>query len=335
MGDRIQIAHGGGGRLSAELVRDEILSRFGKGPLSDLPDAATLDFKKTTGLVMSTDSFVIQPVEFPGGNIGNLCVYGTVNDISVAGGKPLWLSLGMILEEGLEISLLRKILDSVRKSADECGIGIVTGDTKVVPRGQCDKIYINTTGIGERCKDFSLGRSRIKKGDKVIVSGNIGDHGMAVLCVRESIGIKKGPRSDLGTVQRLAVSAQRFGADVKFMRDPTRGGLAAVLNEIFSVMRYGVILEEKSIPFSRESKAVSEMLGLDLLNSPCEGRVVMICSESAADKIVRSWKKLPEGRNASVIGTVTGNSGKVILSTLGGGARIVDLPRGEMLPRIC
>ncbi len=335
MEDRIQIAHGGGGRLSAELIRDEILSRFGRGPLKDLPDAATLPAAKSKDIIMSTDSFVIQPLEFPGGNIGNLCVYGTVNDISVAGGRPLWLSLGMILEEGLEMCMLRKILDSVRKSADECGIRIVTGDTKVVPKGQCDKIFINTTGVGERYNQFDLGRRMIRKGDKVIVSGNIGDHGMAVLCVRESIGIRKGPVSDLGSVQKLVSSTLKCGKDVKFMRDPTRGGLAAVLNEIVSGMGYGIRLDEHALPFSKESKAVSEMLGLDLLSSPCEGRIAMICSASVAKKLIGMWRKLPEGRNAAVVGTVTDDKGKVILNTAGGGARIVDLPRGELLPRIC
>lgn len=335
MEDRIQIAHGGGGRLSGELIKNEILSRFGKGALRDLPDAATLEYKNSDSLIYSTDSFVIQPVEFPGGNIGNLCVYGTVNDVSVAGGKPLFLSLALILEEGLEISLLRRILDSLKDSADECGIQIVTGDTKVVQKGLCDKIYINTSGIGRPFKNFNLGRQGIIKGDKVVASGNIGDHGIAILCVREAIKIKNGPVSDLASVQPLVESAHQFGGAVKFMRDPTRGGMAAVLNEIVSGSDFGIELEEKKIPFSTGSKAVSEMLGLDLLHSPCEGRVIMICSESEADKIVAKWRKLPSGKDACVIGAVTGNSGKVVLKTGSGGIRMVDLPRGELLPRIC
>ncbi|HCE46068.1 MAG TPA: hydrogenase expression/formation protein HypE [Lentisphaeria bacterium] len=335
MDDRIQIAHGGGGRLSGELIKKEILSRFGKGALSELPDAATLEYGNADSLVYSTDSFVIQPVEFPGGNIGNLCVYGTVNDVSVAGGKPLFLSLALILEEGLEISLLRRILDSLKESAEECGVQIVTGDTKVVPKGLCDRIYINTSGIGRPFKDFRLGRKGIVKGDKVVVSGNIGDHGIAILCVREAIKIENGPISDLASVQPLVESVHQFGAAVKFMRDPTRGGMAAVLNEIASGSDFGIELEEKKIPFSTGSKAVSEMLGLDLLHSPCEGRVVMICSESEADNIVSKWREMPAGRNACVIGTVTANSGKVVLKTGSGGSRIIDLPRGELLPRIC
>jgi len=335
MEDRIQIAHGGGGRLSSELIKKEILSRFGKGALRGLPDAATLAYENSDSLIYSTDSFVIQPVEFPGGNIGNLCVYGTVNDVSVAGGKPLFLSLALILEEGLEFSLLRRLLDSLKESADECGVQIVTGDTKVVPRGLCDKIYINTSGIGKPFRNFKLGRENIIKGDKVVVSGNVGEHGIAILCIRESIKIKNGPLSDLGSVQPLVECAHEFGGAVKFMRDPTRGGMAAVLNEIVSDSDFGIELEEMKIPFSTGSKAVSEMLGLDLLHSPCEGRVVMICSESEADKIVSKWRKMPSGKNASVIGAVTGSTGKVVLKTGSGGARIVDLPRGELLPRIC
>ncbi len=335
METKIQIAHGGGGRLSADLIRAEIITRFGRGPLKDLPDAATVPFKNNAKLVMSTDSFVVHPVEFPGGNIGNLCVYGTVNDISVAGGRPRWFTLGLILEEGLEISLLRKILDSVRKSADECGIKIVTGDTKVVPKGQCDKIYINTSGVGEAFEEFNLDRNKIKPGDKVLVSGNVGDHGMAVLCVREGIKIKNGPQSDCGTVQRLVMAARQYGEDVRFMRDPTRGGMAAVLNEIAENRKFGILLDEKDMPYSPASKAVSEMLGLDLLSSPCEGRVVMICASRVADKIVGKWKKLPAGGNSAVIGTVSDMGGKVAVRTLGGGTRLVDLPRGELLPRIC
>lgn len=335
METKIQIAHGGGGRLSADLIKAEIITRFGKGPLKDLPDAATVPFKNNSKIVMSTDSFVVKPVEFPGGNIGNLCVYGTVNDISVAGGRPRWFSLGLILEEGLEISLLRRILDSLKKSADECGIQVVTGDTKVVPKGQGDKIYINTSGVGEAFEEFNLDRKKIKVGDKVLVSGNIGDHGMAVLCVREGIKIKNGPKSDCGSVQRFVLAARQYGKDVRFMRDPTRGGMAAVLNEITEDRKFGILLDEKHVPYSSEARAVSEMLGLDLLSSPCEGRVVMICAPEVADKIVRKWKKLPEGGNSAVIGTVSDMSGKVAMKTLGGGTRLVDLPRGELLPRIC
>jgi hydrogenase expression/formation protein HypE len=335
METKIQIAHGGGGRLSADLIKAEIITRFGRGPLKELPDAATVPFKSNSNLVMSTDSFVVKPVEFPGGDIGNLCVYGTVNDISVAGGKPRWFSLGLILEEGLEMSLLRKILDSVKKSADECGIKIVTGDTKVVPKGLCDKIYVNTSGVGEAFEEFNLDRNKIRAGDKVIVSGDIGDHGMAVLCVREGIKIKNGPKSDCGTVQRLVMAARQYGESVRFMRDPTRGGMAAVLNEIVENRKFGILLAEKDMPYSAAAKAVSEMLGIDLLSSPCEGRVVMICASNHADKIVQKWRKLPEGRNSAVIGTVSGMNGKVAIQTLGGGTRLVDLPRGEMLPRIC
>lgn len=334
MSEKIQLAHGGGGRLSSDLIHDEILARFGDGPLSDLPDAALLEFGGDK-LVFSTDSFVVHPLEFPGGNIGVLAIHGTVNDISVAGGKPLWISLGLIIEEGLELDTLRKILDSVKSAADNCGISVVTGDTKVVARGQADGIYINTAGIGVAMERFNLSTGSIQVGDNVLVSGPIGDHGMAVLSVREGIDIENGPMSDTGSVQRLVEAAHNYGDKVRFMRDPTRGGIAAVLNEIVDGLGVGILLDEDRIPLSAGTKTVAELIGISLLGVACEGRMILICDDSVTEDILGAWKKLPEGEDAALIGSVTEDAGRVNLKTFTGGIRIVDVPQGELLPRIC
>jgi hydrogenase expression/formation protein HypE len=334
LGNEVVLAHGGGGRLSLELIETEILTRFGEGPLAGLPDGATLDM--TAGrLVVSTDSFVVQPLEFPGGNIGDLAVYGTVNDVAVAGGRPCYLSLALILEEGLAMETLRRVLDSVRSAADRCEVKVATGDIKVVPRGQCDGMYINTTGLGEAVEGFDLGPDRILPGDRVLVSGTLGDHGMAVMAARESIGIKNGPASDAGPVHRLVKALTDLGPSVRFLRDPTRGGVSAVLNEVTRGRTFGIEVREADLPFSAAGRAVAEMLGMDLLHSACEGRVLLICHPDAADAVVDRWRGLPEGRDAAVVGTVTEEAGRVTMETVIGSRRLVDMPRGELLPRIC
>ncbi len=333
--DKILIAHGGGGELSSQLIEEEILSRFGKGALKGLPDAASLNLNSNE-ILFSTDSFVVSPLEFPGGNIGDLAVNGTVNDVSVAGGKVRFISLALILEEGLPIATLRRVLDSVKEAADICEVEIVTGDTKVVSQGQCDGIYINTAGIGEKYTGFDLKKSDIRPGDAILASGNIGDHGMAVLTAREELPIKNGPVTDSASVHRLVNAAHKSASSVKFMRDPTRGGVAAVLNEIVSGSDVGISLDENAIPIATETGAIAEMLGIDLLNVACEGRMLLICDAAKADDILASWKNLPEGKNAAIIGSVSSDiPGKVKLLTFTGGERIVSVPRGELLPRIC
>jgi hydrogenase expression/formation protein HypE len=334
MTNTIQIAHGGGGRLSSQLIDEEIVSRFGDGPLKSLPDAALLP-NPSNKIVFSTDSFVVQPLIFPGGDIGNLAVHGTVNDISVAGGKPLWLSLGLILEEGLPIETLQVVLDTIKKTAEECNIKIVTGDTKVVGKGQCDGMYINTAGIGEALENFNLDKNKIIPGDTLLVSGTIGDHGMAVLAAREGVKIENGPESDTASVYKLVEIAHEFGEDVRFMRDPTRGGLAAVLNEIASKTKIGFKLESNSIPLSPGTDSISEIFGIDPLNVACEGRMLLICNCNTADKILKKWKQTPEGREAAVIGNATSTAERVELLTVTGGSRLIDVPQGELLPRIC
>jgi len=330
----IQMAHGGGGRLTRELIEDEIVPRFGNGPLRGLPDGATLDAPGGP-LVFTTDSFVVQPLEFPGGNIGDLAVHGTVNDIAVCGGDPRWLSLALILEEGLPFSVLRRVLDAVRAAADACGVTVATGDTKVVARGQGDGLYVNTAGIGLMLPGFVLGPERIREGDCVLVSGTLADHGMAVLAARQNMDFANGPQSDTGSVHRLVRAVQECGAAVRFMRDPTRGGAGAVLNEIVEGRELGILLQECDLPLAPATRAVAEMLGIDPLHVASEGRLILICAADAADAILNRWQALPEGAGAVRLGAVTRDRGRVVLETVAGGRRLVDVPRGELLPRIC
>jgi hydrogenase expression/formation protein HypE len=330
----ILLAHGGGGVLSRNLVRDEIVSRFGAGPLQGLPDAARVPLGNNE-LIFTTDSYVVTPPEFPGGNIGSLAVHGTVNDIAVSGGRPRWLSLGLILEEGLPLDLLRRILDAVQTAAAACGVQVATGDTKVVAHGQCDRIYINTAGVGEPLPGFRLAPDAIRPGDAVLVSGTLGDHGMAVLAARNNIGIRSGPVSDSAPVHRLVAALAPVAPQVRFLRDPTRGGVAAVTNEIAEGRSFGVQLQEQALPFAAGTRAAAEMLGLDLLDVACEGRVLAVVAADAADAALAAWRALPEGAQAARIGAITTRSGQVVLETLMGGHRLVDLPQGEVLPRIC
>ncbi|MGQ9663023.1 MAG: hydrogenase expression/formation protein HypE [Kiritimatiellia bacterium] len=330
----IQLAHGGGGRISRELVEQEILPRFGTFPLRELPDAATLS-PCNRPLVFTTDSFVVKPLEFPGGNIGHLAVYGTVNDLAVCAARPLWLSLSLVLEEGLQLAILRMVLDSIRDASAACGVAVVTGDIKVVERGACDKLFVTTSGIGELLDGFSLSASAIQEGDAVLVSGPIGDHGMAVLAAREAIRFEGEVRSDTASVYRLVEAVRPQASSIRFMRDPTRGGLAAVLNEVVCTLEVGIRIEENRIPISPGTRALCELLGLDPLHSASEGRIVMFCAESVAERVLDAWKELPEGKGAATIGRVTADKGQVLIRTVTGGLRLLDWPRGELLPRIC
>jgi hydrogenase expression/formation protein HypE len=331
---RITLAHGGGGRAGRELIATEILPRFGGGPLAGLPDAATLPAAEGP-LIFSTDSFVVQPLEFPGGNIGHLAVHGTVNDIAVAGGRPRWLSLALIAEEGLPLAVLRRVLDAVAAAAAACDVAVVTGDTKVVPRGLCDGLYLNTAGVGTALPGLTLSPGRLAVGDRVLVSGPLGDHGMAVMCAREGFELATAPRSDTGPVHRLVADAAALGDAVRFMRDPTRGGLAAVADETVTGLPVGVRLAEARLPLSPATRSVAELLGVDLLQVACEGRVVAFCDPGAAPALLAAWRARPEGRLAADIGAVIADPGRVTLATLMGGVRLVDVPRGELLPRIC
>ena len=330
----VQLAHGGGGRLTRELIEREIVPRFGNGPLRGLPDGATLP-SPGERLVFTTDSFVVQPLEFPGGNIGHLAVHGTVNDLSVCGGEPKWLSLALIIEEGLPFNVLGRILDSVREAADACGVTVATGDTKVVARGQGDGLYVNTAGIGLALPEFALGQERISEGDCVLVNGTLADHGMAVMSSRQNMDFINGPKSDTGSIHRLVAAVREFGAAVRFMRDPTRGGAAAVLNEIVEGREIGILLKERDVPLAPATRAVAEMLGIDPLHAASEGRLILFCDREAAPEILKRWRAMPEGAGAVCLGSVSHDKGRVVMETVTGGRRLVDVPRGELLPRIC
>ena len=333
--ERILLGHGGGGKLSRNLIDNEIVTRFAAdGPLQGLPDGASLQVG-SENLVFSTDSFVVSPLEFPGGDIGKLAVHGTVNDVSVSGALPKWLSLALIIEEGLEISVLQRILDSVKEAADEIGVQVVTGDTKVVARGQCDRLFINTAGIGRKIENLNLGINRIQQGDVVITSGTLGDHGMAIMAAREKLTLNNDLKSDTGSVHRLVAAAANWPESIKFMRDPTRGGIASVLGEIVEDRSFGIVLKEEKIPYNPDARAVAEVLGIDLMHVACEGRMLLISSPENAGNILEAWKALPEGKGAAIIGEVTDDNSRVILETQIGGRRMVDIPQGELLPRIC
>ena len=334
MSETIQLAHGGGGRLTRDLIAEEIVTRFGDGPLQGLPDGARLS-PATDRIIFTTDSFVVSPIIFPGGNIGSLAVHGTINDVAVSGGRPRWISLALIIEEGLPLATLRTILDATQAAAKTCGVQIATGDTKVVSRGQCDGIYINTAGIGETLTGFELSPDRIKPGDAILVNGGLGDHGLAVMAARETIHIQGGPESDSAPVHTLVQAAQPYAEHIRFMRDPTRGGAAAVLNELVENRKFGIELQEPNIPYSRGTHGVCEMLGLDPLHVASEGRLIAICAPQVADAILALWRQDPYGKNSACIGHVTENAGRVVIETITGGKRLVDLPRGELLPRIC
>jgi len=325
----ISMAHGGGGRASAELISTEILSRFGHGPLASLPDAASLD----GGRIFSTDSFVVTPRFFPGGNIGKLAVCGTVNDIAVAGGIPQFLSLAMILEDGLPREELGQILDAVCDMAQQCQVTVVTGDTKVVPRGAADGIYLNTAGIGTADPAFRLGRQYVRPGDAVIVSGSIGEHGLTILAARHGIGGSL--VSDCAPVLAQTRAAAAFGTAVRFMRDPTRGGVAAVTTEIADGSDFGIELESAALPLSPAVRTLAGMLGIDPIHAACEGRVVAVVAADAADDLLAAWRQLPGGAMASRIGVVNGDAGRVTVRGEYGARRLLVLPDGDPLPRIC
>lgn len=332
--EHILLAHGGGGKLSRDLIEKEIVARLYNEQDGDLPDAASINLPDND-IVFTTDSFVVSPAFFPGGNIGELSIYGTVNDVAVSGAVPRYISLGIILEEGFPLDQFRKILDSIRSAADRCGVKVVTGDTKVVAAGQCDGIYINTAGIGTKIPGFDLSPDRIKEGDAVIVSGTIAEHGLAVMCARNGIAIEHGPQSDSGPVHTLVNAATDFGGEIRFMRDPTRGGLSSVLNEIMQDKSSGILLKEVDLPLSPAAHSASEMLGLDPLHVASEGRIVAICSHAVVDELVARWSNVAEGEGTTRIGTVIDKAGSVIIETSMGGRRLVDLPKGELLPRIC
>ena len=334
--EKILLAHGGGGQLSDELVRKTILARLGEKRPQGLEDSARINLSSKS-ICFTTDSYVVKPLFFNGGDIGKLAVCGTINDLAVAGSKPLALSLSFIIETGLEFSVLEKILDSIAKTARENNVHIVTGDTKTVDVGQADKIFINTAGIGEKIKNANLGFNKIKAGDKIIISGSIGDHGITIISQREGIKFQTKLKSDCAALAGLTCKIFEKTSGVGFMRDPTRGGLAATLNEICRQTRLGIEIVQSKIPVNPTVQAAADMLGFDVLEIANEGKFVTIVSPDCAAKVIKICKNHPLGKRASIIGQITkgGKLPVVEMETIIGGRRIVQMPYGRELPRIC
>jgi len=332
---RILLAHGGGGRLMEQLIRETIVPRFGKNSV-ELADSAHLDLDSSK-ICFTTDSYVVKPLFFNGGDIGKLAVCGTVNDLAVAGAKPTALSMSLIIETGFEMELLEKILDSAAKTAEQCGVKIVTGDTKTVETGAAEGIFINTAGIGVRTYDTQLGFDKITAGDKVIVNGTLGDHGITIMSHREGISFESPLASDCAALSPLTDLIMKGCDGVKFMRDPTRGGLAATLNEIVETTELSIDIVENDIPIDKTVQAAADMLGFDVLNIANEGKVVIVVSTDDADKCLDICRSNKLGKDAAIIGEVVEiqQHPLVEMVTKIGGRRIVQMPYGRELPRIC
>jgi hydrogenase expression/formation protein HypE len=334
--ERIQLGHGSGGKMSAALLRDCFLPHFTNDILAQLGDAAVVEIGGQS-IAISTDTFVVQPLEFPGGNIGSLAVHGTVNDLAMMGATPRWLSAGFVLEEGLSFDVLDRIVRAMAEAARAAGVLLVTGDTKVVERGKADGVFINTTGVGVRAADFAPGPTRARAGDAVIVSGPIGCHGIAIMTAREGLAFEAEVVSDSAALSPLVERLRdRVGDAVHTLRDPTRGGLASALNEIAAAAGIGVALAEETLPIPGPVAAACEMLGFDPLYVANEGVLVAFVAEAQADAAVEALRAHPLGRSAVRIGrAVTAHPGMVILQTAIGGNRVVDMLPGDQLPRIC
>ncbi len=333
--DTIQLAHGSGGKLSSELIDTLFLPRFSNETLNKLADHALLTVPEGR-IAFSTDTFVVDPIFFPGGDIGDLAINGTVNDVALSGGKPLYLSVGFILEEGLPIETLHRILLSMEVAAKKAGVEIVTGDTKVVSRGSCDKIFINTTGIGIIPKNRYLDISQVKAGDKIILSGTIADHGMAVLTTRKGLSFQSRVSSDTAPLNDLINIMLSASRDIRVMRDPTRGGVATTLNEFAKQAQLGMHIFEDRVPVKDDVKGACEVLGIDPLYVANEGKLLCVLPGRDAHKVMLAMQKHPLGKHAVILGEVTNeHPGMVTMESLLGATRIITMPVGEQLPRIC
>lgn len=334
MSDIITLSHGSGGRLTHRLIQTIFRKHFSDGSRND-DDSAILDLPAGR-LAFTTDSFVVSPIFFKGGDIGKLSVCGTVNDLVTGGADPLYLSCGFILEEGLELSELEGIVESMGRTARECGVKIVTGDTKVVGKGAADKIYINTSGIGVIREGIQVSGSLAKPGDSVIVTGPVGDHGCAILLERERLNIDAAVISDCACLNGLIGKVLDRVKDVHVLRDPTRGGLATTLNEIAEQSGVGIVLEEAGIPVRDQVRGICELLGMDPLYMANEGKMILVVPKSSEKKVLEILKHDILGKDACIVGEVVAEpAGRVIMRTITGGHRIVDMMAGDMLPRIC
>jgi hydrogenase expression/formation protein HypE len=333
--EQIVMGHGSGGKMSHDLIRNTFLAAFDNSILRTGDDAAPIAINGTR-LAVSTDSHVVAPLFFPGGDIGKLAVCGTVNDVAMLGARPLYLTAGFILEEGLPIETLRRVVESMSAAAKEAGVQIVAGDTKVVEKGKADGLYVTTTGVGEILPNVNIGGANAKPGDVVILSGTIGDHGIAVLGARGELGFTTDIQSDVAPLNRLIEAMLEAEPNIHVLRDPTRGGLATTLNEIAAQSKCCITLNETAIPVHPAVNAACEMLGFDPLYVANEGKLIAIVPPESADKILMAMRAAKYGEEAAVIGEVKEDTrARVLMKTAIGTTRVVDMLAGEMLPRIC
>ena len=336
----VTLAHGGGGKAMKDLIDDVFVRAFDNPWLAPLEDQARFDLadlaRRGDRLAFTTNSFVVDPLIFPGGDIGKLAVCGTINDLAVGGAVPLYLSCAAIIEEGVTIDLLRQIAASMAATAREAGVAIVTGDTKIVSKGACDKLFLTTTGVGVIREGVDLGADRARPGDAVLVNGLLGDHGAAILCARGDMALDTPIESDCAPLHGLIAALLAAAPGVRFVRDPTRGGLATVLNEIAEASQIAIEIDESATPIREEVKAFCEILGLDPLYLANEGKIVAIAPPNEADAALAALRAHPLGKRAAIVGRVhSGEPGRVTMRTVFGGRRIVDMLVGEQLPRIC
>lgn len=333
--EQIVLGHGSGGKLTAQLIESVFLPAFSNPLLDKLDDQAVLQINGSR-LAFTTDSFVVTPIFFPGGDIGRLAINGTVNDLAMSGARPLYLSAAFILEEGLAMNDLRRVVDSMSAAAKDAGVQLVTGDTKVVNRGKGDKVFIATTGIGILEKPVNISAGMARPGDKIILSGYIGDHGMAILSQRENLEFEGVIESDCAPLHQLVADMLDVSSDIHCLRDPTRGGVATVLNEIANHSRTGMLLRETEFPVRDTVRGACEILGLDPLYVANEGKLVAVVSAAAADSLLERMRQNPLGRDACIVGeVVSDHPGMVLMNTEIGGTRVLDTLFGEQLPRIC
>ncbi len=334
--EQIVMGHGAGGRMSHQLIQKAFMAAFDNPALRAGDDAARVESNLHSNLAISTDAHVVFPLFFPGGDIGKLAVCGTVNDVAMLGAKPLYLTAGFILEEGLSMETLKQVVASMKSAADEAGVQIVAGDTKVVQKGKADGLYITTAGVGVVREGVSISGANAKAGDAVILSGSIGDHGIAVLAARGELGFQSSLQSDVAPLNHLIDAMMNASNNVHVLRDPTRGGLATTLNEIADQSNVGILLNEETLPVHPEVAAACEMLGFDPLYVANEGKLVAIAPKADAEKILAAMRQTRYGEGSVIIGKVIDEpKSRVLLKTMLGSTRIVDMLAGEMLPRIC
>ncbi|ACL74847.1 hydrogenase expression/formation protein HypE [Ruminiclostridium cellulolyticum] len=332
----VTIAHGSGGAATSRLIEQTFKKHFDNDILSQGDDCARLDIGDARNLVFTTDSFVVTPIFFNGGNIGKLAVCGTVNDLATSGAKPLYLSCGFIIEEGFDLEDLEEIVKTMSATARECGVKIVTGDTKVVQKGAADKVFINTSGIGVIPDGLNISGKNAKAGDKIIISGTIGDHGSSIFLERENMGFQAKIQSDCAPLSGMVQDILSVVPDVHVLRDPTRGGVATTLNEIAVQSNVSILIREDSLPVKREVQGVCELLGMDPLYMANEGKMLCFVSEDKSERVLEVLRKNKYGKDARIIGEVTEErQPKVLLKALSGGNRIISVLAGDQLPRIC